>query len=205
MSAVSSINLDLDYPRYLKATHEAPDVIDAAREVMMQGLGLLFQLNDQKYSRIQGLPFHASIGQLYRNVLEHFQCLVWGLRSGEINYEGRERNQRLQSEVSYACIATCDVLRALKRHATSRLSRECRVTVSMGYETQAPTALPSNLECELAYCVRQAIQHYTIIRMLCVAAGISVPDEFGKLPAKGVVRRAADLPSDFSGQFLAEN
>ncbi len=104
---------------------EVPKMILSAQDVLLQALGLLFELGDRKYSTVAGEPFKASIGQHYRHMLEHFQSVISGVRVGEINYDARERNQRLQSEVTYASIATCDVLRALKQYSNEILSREC--------------------------------------------------------------------------------
>src|SRR5215469_16177186 len=92
--------------RLVRAT---PELVEAANEVLVQGLTLLFELGDSTYSRTAGAPFHASIGGHYRHVLEHFQSLIRGLRAGEINYDARERNLRLQSEVTHATVVTCDV------------------------------------------------------------------------------------------------
>jgi hypothetical protein len=72
-------------------------------------------------------PYKSSIGQHYRHILEHFQCLTRGLRSREINYDAREQNPRLDTEVSFASIATCDVLRAIKNYREETLARPCRV------------------------------------------------------------------------------
>ena len=91
-----------------------PQLIEAAQDVLLQGLGLLFEVSDRTYSRVARAPFNASIGQHFRHVLEHFQCLIRGLRSKEINYDARERNTRIESEVVYSSVATCDVLRAIK-------------------------------------------------------------------------------------------
>lgn len=96
-------------------TMDIPKLIQNARDVLLQGLGLLFELDDRTYSRSASAPFHAAIGEHYRRVLERFQSLVHGLRAREINYDAfEERNSRLQQEVRYASVATCHVLRALK-------------------------------------------------------------------------------------------
>lgn len=162
---------------------EAPELVGAAHSVLSQGLGLLFELGDRCYSRVAGMPFHASVGQHYRHVLEHFQCLIRGVRAAEINYDARERNSRVESEVTYASVATCDILRALKSCSESTLLLNCKVIHRVGYAESEPTVLESNVGRELAYCVGHAIHHYAIIRFVGHEIGITVPAEFGIAPS----------------------
>jgi hypothetical protein len=162
---------------------QTPELVIASQDVLLQGLGLLFDLWDRTYSRVVAAPYKASIGQHYRHILEHFQCLIRGLRSGEINYDARERNPRLESEVTCASIATCDVLRAIKNYSDVTLALPCRVVQSVSYDTAQPTSIESNLGREMAYCTGHAIHHYAIIRLICSEVGIDVPAEFGLAPS----------------------
>lgn len=160
-----------------------PEVVIASQDVLLQGLGLLFDLGDRTYSRVLAAPYKASIGQHYRHILEHFQCLIWGMRSGEINYDARQRNPRLESEVTYASIATCDVLRAIKNCSQETLARPCKVVHSVSYGAAQLTSVESNLAREMAYCTGHAIHHYAIIRLICSELGIDVPAELGFAPS----------------------
>ena len=183
MSTSSPAEVLQDFTPRTEAQVDTPELIVAAQDVLMQGLGLLFELGDGTYSRVAGTPFNASVGQHYRHVLEHFQSLIRGLRAAEINYDVRERNQRLQSVVTYASIATCDVLRALKQYTDETLARECKVINSVGYSASQPTCLESNVSRELAYCIGHAIHHFAIVRLICYEIDITVPAEFGVAPA----------------------
>jgi len=161
---------------------DTPELVQAAREILLQGLGLLFELSDGTYARNAGAPFHAAIGPQYRSALERFQSLVCGMRAGEIHYGALFETSRMQDDVRYACIATCDVLRALKLYTQNTLQRECKVTIATGYGgKQAPT--DSNIGQELTYCIGQALQHYAIIRLICEQFRIAVPAEFGAVPS----------------------
>jgi len=166
-----------------KTSHPAPDLIVASQDVLLQALGLLFNIWDATYSRVAEAPYSASIGGHYRHILEHFQCLVRGIRSGKINYDTRERNPRLETEVTYATIATCDVLRAIKNYTEESLARPCKVVNSVSYGLGETSVMESNIGRELAYCVGHAIHHYAIIRLICGHLGIEVPKEFGIAPS----------------------
>jgi hypothetical protein len=192
MSAASTTAMALrEFPRTDETPNHADELIRATEDVLSQGLKLLFELEDSTYSRTADAPFHASIGGHYRHVLEHFESLVKGLRAREINYDARERNLRMQSEVTYASVATCDMLRALRRCSVETLSRNCKVTNSVAYGSSQPVSMDSNIGRELAYCIGHAIHHYAIIRLLCHALDVSVPAEFGVAPSTLKHRAAA--------------
>jgi len=178
MDLMVSTELSHQAPWQLATHKESPDLLGATRDLLLQGLSLLFELNDRQYSERSSRPFRASIGQHYSQVLWHFQRLVLGLRSGEFEYKRGERNTRTETEVTYACIATCDILRALKRLSAAGLWRECRVSDTSSFSSIAK----SEIAREMAYCMRNTIGHFTIIKVLCTSAGIKLPPEFGNLP-----------------------
>ena len=194
MNTFSPVEVLQDCRPQMKAQEVSPELIVAAQDVLLQGLGLLFELGDRMYSHVTGTPFNASVGQHYRHVLEHFQSLIRGLRAGEINYDARERNQRLQSDVTYASIATCDVLRALKKYTNETLARDCKVINSVGYNASQPSCLGSNVSRELAYCIGHAVHHFAIIRLICHEIDITVPAEFGVAPS--TLRHMNSLAAD---------
>jgi hypothetical protein len=166
-----------------KTPHPTPDLVVASQDVLLQALGLLFNIWDATYSRMAEAPYGASIGGHYRHILEHFQCLVRGIRSGEINYDARERNLRLETEVTYATIATCDVLRAIKNYTKESLVRPCKVVNSVSCGPGEAPVMESNIGREVAYCIGHAIHHYAIIRLICSHLGVEVPKEFGVAPS----------------------
>ena len=183
MNNVSPSAVIEDFPLRREQQMDAPELVMAAQDVLLQGLGLVFELHDHAYSRVAAAPFNASIGQHYRHVLEHFQSLIRGIRIREINYDARERNPRLQSEVAYAAIATCDVMRALKRYSEETTAFPCKVINSVGYGASNPAIFESNASRELAYCIGHAIHHYAIVRLICHEIGVTVPTEFGVAPS----------------------
>jgi hypothetical protein len=176
-----------------QAPVEIPELVRAVQEVLMQGLELLFALRDKTYACVVPSPYNASVGQHYRHVLEHFVCLVKGLRSGEINYDSRDRNPRIENEVTYASVLTCDMLRAVKQCRQDTLDRGCKVLQSVAYRG-APSVIGSNIGRELAYCAGHAIHHFAIIRLILSELGAAVPPEFGFAPS--TLKHIAALSAD---------
>ena len=159
------------------------ELVAAAQDVLLQGLGLLFQLGDRQYAQIARPPFNASIGGHFRHVLEHFHSLIEGRSAGRVNYDARRRNPRIENEVTYASIATCDVLRAIQKWNEATLEGECKTVNSVVYSSSAAPLLDSNVGRELSYCIAHAIHHYAIIRLICNEVGVEVPKEFGYAPS----------------------
>ena len=183
MSAQGAISIVREFVPRKETPADAPELVKAAQEVLTQGLDLLINLDDHSYSQRVAAPFQASIGQHYRHVLEHFQSLMWGLKPGEINYDARERNARMENEVAYASIVTCELLRAFKRMSQETLEGNCAVIASVGYGSSRPSRLESNVGREVAYCAGHAIHHYAIIRLICSEVGVAISDEFGFAPS----------------------
>jgi len=153
-------------------------LLETAIDVLLQGLHLLFRLDDRAYSKVAPAPFHASVGSHFRRVLERLRCLVNGFRPGEIDYDAPERSARLEEQVAYASVACCDLLRAFRKFTKETLNKDCVVICSGGNERPLSTSVPSTLGRELEYCVGHALHHFDIIRLICESMHIHVPREF---------------------------
>jgi hypothetical protein len=116
-------------------------------------------------------------------VLDHFLCLESGLAGGEIDYDNRERNPRLETDLEYALATTSRLIRVFRQYDLELLNRPCFVKYSVGYGNAAPVRLPSIVARELAFCIGHAVHHYAIVRLLCDWAGVEVVPEFGVAPS----------------------
>jgi hypothetical protein len=162
--------------------------IKAAREVLLKGLELLFELRDGAYSDTiseSGL----SIGDHYGQAVQHFRSLIQGYRAGEIRYSAGKPDGRLRSEVVYASIATCDVLRALKRYPPESFASGCRVVGDQRENRDELSDFTSTLSNELAYCTANAVHQYAAIRGIC--------EQLGGIPLFGDGLIASSSQSEF--------
>lgn len=194
MSAATLATMDLCRIETRQKSADVPELVAAAQDVLLQGLDLLFQLGDHKYSQVACAPFSASIGGHYRHVLEHFHCLIEGLPAGNVNYDARRRNPRIENEVTFASITTCDVLRALKRWSEETLEQKCTTVSSVAYRSDSAALIESNVGRELAYCIGHAIHHYAIVRLICNELGVEVPKHFGYAPS--TLKHQSSLAAD---------
>jgi uncharacterized damage-inducible protein DinB len=194
MSVATVATMGLCRMKTEQSSAAVPELVAAAQDVLLQGLDLLFKTNDCNYSKVVRAPFSASIGGHYRHVLEHFHCLIEGLAAGNVNYDARQRNPRIENEVTFASIATCDVLRALKKWSERTLERKCTTVSSVAYRSDSAATIDSNVGRELAYCIGHAIHHYAIVRLICNEVGAEVPKDFGYAPS--TLKRQSSLAAD---------
>ncbi|HSS97467.1 MAG TPA: DinB family protein, partial [Terriglobales bacterium] len=155
----------------------------AAEDVLQQGLALLTDLNDEIFAALAPSPYNASIGQHFRHVLDHFLCLEAGLLAGEIDYDHRTRDPRLETDLAFARSETERIIRVLKNYQTDLLNQPCSVRYTVGYGKSTPMLIASVLGRELAFCIGHAVHHYAIIRLLCDSIGVGVVPEFGVAPS----------------------
>lgn len=158
-------------------------VVQAAEDVLRQGLSLLSEIDPVSFGEVAPAPYNASIGQHYRHVLDHFLCLEEGLRTLEIDYDDRARNPRLENDLAYARVTTERLIRVFRNCDFDLLTQDCTVRYSVGYGEAKPVRLLSVVAREVAFCVGHAVHHYAIVRLLCESVGVGVVPEFGVAPS----------------------
>jgi hypothetical protein len=158
-------------------------VAKAGEEVLEQGLTLLAQVDETTYCKLVGQPYRASLGQHYRHVLDHFLCLMAGIKVMEIDYDRRARDPRLETNLEFARATTERLIRELRVYDNQMMERPCSVRYSVGYGDTEPIRLPSVIAREMAFCVGHAVHHYAIIRLLCAELGADLGPEFGIAPS----------------------
>jgi len=152
-------------------------------DVLQQGLLLCDRLNDETYARpLQG-TFSGSLGAHYRHVLDHFLCLLEGIRTGEVNYDRRRRDASLETSVVPARQLTERLLKEFNSRSADNLECACVVVYGVGYGEREAETTASTIAREIVFCVGHAIHHYAILKLLCAGSGIELPYEFGIAPS----------------------
>lgn len=160
-----------------------PSLNVAVNDVLQQGCALLDRVSDEVYARPLDGALSSSLGAHYRHVLDHFFCLVEGIRTGQVNYDERRRNPPLECSVAQARLATKGLIEEFRGLTADVLQRECSVTYSVRYGESEVELVGSNLAREVMFCVGHAIHHYAILKLLCSSVGVNLPYEFGVAPS----------------------
>jgi hypothetical protein len=175
---------------------DVPPVVRAADAVLDQGEALLRLLSIDDFLRRHPHAFNASIGGHYRHCLDHFLSLVNARDIGCIDYDGRERNPRIETDPVHASEVTRDLRTALQCLDRDDLATPIPVRCSVSYDVADEALLASTLGRELAYAITHAIHHFALIAFLARPSGIPLPDRFGLAPstAKHLAGRPPNTP-----------
>lgn len=155
----------------------------AAEDVLLQGLSLLNEVTEDGYARMMPAPYSASVGKHYRHVLDHFTCLLRGLPSRRVNYDEREREFKLETDLDHAFATTLDLIERLRSLSVTILKQPCLVAYTVGYGDVNAAQIPSTVARELAFAISHAVHHYALIRLICAAQEVALPVEFGVAPS----------------------
>lgn len=125
--------------------------------------------------------YAEQIGPHLRHIVEHYESLLES-GSGLVDYDHRAHDRGLETspEQTVARLATLEArLEALPSHAAAESLTVGFVTGLAGEDF---VLSPSTLARELNFVASHAIHHFAIIRPRLAAAGIAVPEFFGKAP-----------------------
>ncbi|MCU0374877.1 MAG: DinB family protein [Chitinophagaceae bacterium] len=148
-------------------------------QVSWQQAGVLFQLemalkavSDEDYNRLLPVFDMQSIGAHCRHIIEFYQCLLNGLSLGEICYEKRARDLRLQTERPMALEAIEQLVAAIPQNDMPLQLKVSELDGSNQY-------LQSSFLRELHYVSEHAIHHIALIKIGFASLGIATPPNFG--------------------------
>lgn len=121
---------------------------------------------------------HSAIGAHLRHCYDHFETLLWGLERGEIDYDSRNRDPRVE---------TCpDYFQAKLHSRLSQIALFDEVTLDGAVSIRAlvtpdapPVRFMSTLSREIVYLTSHTIHHLAIIKLTAEQLGIELPDGFG--------------------------
>ena len=100
----------------------------------------------------------VSIAEHLRHSYEFYLCLLQGSSRGEINYENRKRDRKIETDLNY----TLEKLEALKNDlSTLNPSNEIQLKSVEAGEQE----VKSSFERELLYCLDHAIHHQALIKI----------------------------------------
>lgn len=145
--------------------------------VLDQLKDMLEQIRPEDYS-MQIPTLKASVSQHVRHILEFYICLFQGLEAGFINYDLRQRDERIESNIGF----TIDLIKELQEKILQKQNnRDLVLTLRYGYDSASDVILNTNFKRELAYNIEHSIHHLAIIKPIITKhfQYIHLPDYFG--------------------------
>lgn len=123
---------------------------------------MLEGISNDEYAQSLPILFQASVGQHVRHVLEFYICMIQGIPTGKVNYDQRERDLRLETEVSYAKAIIDSIVASIEG---LNPSRALFLVGDSGVQDVCPFEISTNVERELAYNLEHSIHHQALIKI----------------------------------------
>lgn len=145
-------------------------------ETLVQQLrNVLMQLSDEQFKQPVPILFNASIGQHVRHIIELFEELNEGSKTGLVNYDNRKRDYLLENSLESALGRLSDIP-TLCAQANKPLALAGNYSV-VDDETML---VQSNYYRELIYNIEHTVHHMALIRVAVnQISDIILPQEFG--------------------------
>lgn len=156
-------------------------------QCLEQAAELLRNCETKFYTRKVAECFDSSIGGHIRHILDHYQCFFQGLAAGEIDYDGRARDIRLEEDPIFAIEAinrSRTVLASLKIGPASLV----RVKMDTGGDHDQLWAA-STVQRELQFLLSHTVHHYALIATMYSISGQKTAADFGIAPSTLRYRR----------------
>ena len=146
---------------------------------------LLQNLEEEHYVYQSPLLGNATIGQHIRHTIELAQALLTGYETGEINYDNRKRDLRIETNIAFANTALEELLQK-----TALPNKEIKVIITDNTTGEKET-VGSNYFREMAYNTEHTIHHMALIRVGLREMQLEiVNDQFGVAPSTVKYRTA---------------
>jgi hypothetical protein len=153
---------------------------EALQQVVHQINSILEQINADDYQR--PLPEYrgSTLGQHFRHILEFFQCLEEGSRTGRVDYAARERNPLFETQPPMAISAFEAFTASL---SGVDVNQPLDVYAELGSDTRPN--YKSSVGREMVFVYDHAIHHLAIIRigLQCHCAYIDMDAHLGVSPS----------------------
>lgn len=151
-------------------------LLQAIHQNLQQLQHMLGQLTQEQYVAPCAALDAASIGQHTRHIIEMYQCLENQYELGTICYDGRKRDENIQTSV-FGALQAIAALRQVLGRPDKTLHLEQSVE-------GCALSLKTNYERELLYNLEHCIHHQALIKVaLMQCPEVLVDPDFGVAPA----------------------
>ncbi|SDQ30322.1 hypothetical protein [Flagellimonas zhangzhouensis] len=145
-------------------------------ETLEQFKQVLLTLPLNCYSQKCSVLSDATIGQHTRHVIELYFCLIQGYESADVSYDHRQRDLRIEQDLSFALEKL-----SLIQSQLQQPNKNLKITYELEGET---TCLDSNYYREVMYNLEHTIHHHALIKVgIEQLTGQELPTSFGVAPS----------------------
>lgn len=132
-----------------------------------------------QYAQSNPLMGNATVGQHVRHIIELYQEMLTGYRTGEINYENRQRNYLIETDKDVAALQMRAIVTML-----AMVDKDLLLTSAYNINDSNNTTVTTTYARELVYNIEHSIHHMALIRIAFKSAfNIELNNEFGVAPS----------------------
>ena len=161
-------------------TNAMDAVIEPIIQNLTKGEVLLNRLSKASYTNKTVGPYHSSVGEHLRHILDIFDCIFEGLSSGKVDLAARKRNEIVEKEIDAGLAyiqSTIHQLRAMETLAPDT-GVEVRDDLGLGV-----VVTPYTLAGAMCQAHSHAIHHFACIGYILESLGeAKIEDRFGYNP-----------------------
>ena len=158
---------------------------------LQQAIALLPSLDETQYRQKLPACFNASVGGHIRHNVDHYLSFLAGFEKGQIDYETRERDARLEGDRDYAIVALEQITARLRLLVTD--DKPIQVRMENTADTSAEAWGGSTARRELQFLLSHTIHHYALVAVSCRLLGIEPSADFGVAPSTLRYRKTLNL------------
>lgn len=142
---------------------------------------MLSQLNDELYAGVATGITQAGIGGHLRHCLDFYDAFLRGIRQGRIDYDLRERDERIEKDRAFASAKIGVAITQLQQLP----SQDMELLVKLeGEQAETASAWSRSSQCrELQFLLSHTVHHYALIAMLLRLQGFQPAPDFGVAPS----------------------
>ncbi|MBL0870946.1 MAG: hypothetical protein IBJ18_10265 [Phycisphaerales bacterium] len=145
---------------------------------------VLSQLKASDYTMNPCGPVKSSIASHTRHTLDHVEALLHAVQTGVVNFDHRERNTSVETDLTVALTALDDLLRRVHHAAMNPPTADATWAMSTIFtEGGAPARMLTSPVREAAFVLSHTIHHHAILGIMARAVGAILPERFGYAPS----------------------
>jgi hypothetical protein len=150
---------------------------------LRQGVALLERLNDDLYVKTVAPYFSSGVGKHIRHNLDHYESFLTGLAGGKIDYDGRQRDHRVETDRRYAIEKMLVIVSRLEALAAPERDHSILVQMNEADGAGLPPWSRSTIERELQFLMSHTVHHYALIAIVLKIQGFDCDQDFGVAPS----------------------
>ncbi len=153
-------------------------------DVLKQGLELLYQLNPESYLETKHPFSEYGIGSHFRHCLDFYQSFLGGVVEGRIDYDDRDRDERIEKDRTIAISKIQNTIHRLDALIHIDNQKPLLVRLEDEAEQESPSSWSSSsVQRELQALVSHTVHHYALIAIMLQLKGYLPAKEFGVAPS----------------------